>query len=199
MQGTLERLGVPTSAQIQLLIDRVEQLNTQGRKACPRPEPAATAYSRLASQPNLEENAMSDKSDKKDLQNDLKESASKIWLAGLGALAAAEEEGSKLSRTWSRRARSGSPRAAAPSDEVQTDVKESGGRRQGQGRLDQWDTVGDKFDDVLAGALKRFGVPAREEIATLTKRVEELTALVESLKQPKKAAAPKAADAKAEG
>jgi len=34
--------------------------------------------------------------DEKNTQDDLKDSVHRIWLAGLGALAAAEEEGSKL-------------------------------------------------------------------------------------------------------
>ena len=35
------------------------------------------------------------------------------------------------------------------------------------------------MDEAVSGAFKRFGVPTRDEIATLSKRVEELTRLVE--------------------
>lgn len=130
-------------------------------------------------------------SDKKELHNDLKESAAKIWLAGLGALAAAEEEGSKLFKNLVEKGEKWESKGRRTVEDVKADVKEKVDEAKDKA-TSTWDNMGDKFDDVLAGALKRFGVPAREEIATLTKRVEELTALVESLKQPKKAAAPKA-------
>ena len=44
----------------------------------------------------------------------------------------------------------------------------------------------------MAAALRRLGVPNREEIATLTKRVEELTTVVDQLRTTKKTAAKKA-------
>ena len=124
--------------------------------------------------------------DKKD-QNDLKESVSKIWLAGLGALAAAEEEGSKLFKNLVEKGEKWESKGRDTMHEVRSDVKEKVEEAR-EKATNTWDQVGDRFDDALASALKRFGVPSREEIATLTKRVEELTALVESLKQPKKAA-----------
>lgn len=128
--------------------------------------------------------------DKKD-QNDLKESVNKIWLAGLGALAAAEEEGSKLFKNLVEKGEKWESKGRTTIHEVGSDVKEKVEEAR-EKATHTWDQVGDRFDDALAGALKRFGVPSREEIATLTKRVEELTALVESLKQPKKAKAEKA-------
>lgn len=128
--------------------------------------------------------------DKKD-QNDLKESVNKIWLAGLGALAAAEEEGSKLFKNLVEKGEKWESKGRTTIHEVGSDVKEKVEEAR-EKATHTWDQVGDRFDDALASALKRFGVPSREEIATLTKRVEELTALVESLKQPKKAKAEKA-------
>lgn len=125
--------------------------------------------------------------DKKDIQNELKESVSKIWLAGLGALASAEEEGSKLFKTLVEKGEKWEAKGKNAVHEVSADVKEKVEEVKDKA-TSTWDNMGEKFDDALAGALKRFGVPAREEIATLTRRVEELTALVESLKQPKKAA-----------
>jgi poly(hydroxyalkanoate) granule-associated protein len=135
---------------------------------------------------------MSEKKDIKDIQNELKESASKIWLAGLGALAAAEEEGSKLFKTLVERGEKWESKGRRTVQDMGAEVKEKVEDAK-EKAASTWDQMGDKFDDALASALKRFGVPAREEIATLTRRVEELTALVESLKQPKKAA--KAAEA----
>ena len=132
-------------------------------------------------------------SDKKDVQNEIKESVGKIWLAGLGALAAAEEEGSKLFKTLVEKGEKWESKGRETIHDVGDEVKEKVGEAKDKA-ASTWDSMGEKFDDALASALKRFGVPAREEIATLTRRVEELTTLVESLKQPKKAAAPKAAE-----
>lgn len=123
--------------------------------------------------------------DKKD-QNDLKESVNKIWLAGLGALAAAEEEGSKLFKNLVEKGEKWESKGRNTIHDVRSDVKEKVEEAR-EKATHTWEQVGDRFDDALANALKRFGVPSREEIATLTKRVEELTALVEGLKQPKKA------------
>ena len=44
------------------------------------------------------------------------------------------------------------------------------------------DKLGDAFDDKVASAVKKLGVPSRDEITTLTKRVEELTLKVDQLK-----------------
>lgn len=140
-------------------------------------------------------------SDKKEFQNELKESANKIWLAGLGALAAAEEEGSKLFKNLVEKGEKWESKGRRAVDEVRADVKEAveDAKEKAKEKANTtWDQVGDRFDDALAGALKRFGVPSREEIATLTKRVEELTSLVESLKQPKKAAKADAGKAETE-
>jgi polyhydroxyalkanoate synthesis regulator phasin len=47
---------------------------------------------------------------------------------------------------------------------------------------DLGDKVGSKLDETLTATLHRLGVPTREEIRTLTLRVEELNAKVEQLK-----------------
>lgn len=125
-------------------------------------------------------------SEKKDVQAELKESVNKIWLAGLGALSTVEEEGSKLFKTLVEKGEGYEARGKQAFEGVKGDVEGAVDRAK-ERATGSWDKVEDRFDDVLAGALRRFGVPNREEIATLTRRVEELTALVEGLKQPKKA------------
>ena len=54
-----------------------------------------------------------------------------------------------------------------------------------------FEKVESRLDDAVSSALGRLGVPSRDEIATLTRRVEELTALVERL-QPEAAKKPAA-------
>jgi poly(hydroxyalkanoate) granule-associated protein len=106
----------------------------------------------------------------KNLQDDLKESAHRIWLAGLGALAAAEEEGTKLFSRLVDRGRDVEQRGKVEVDKVKTKAE------------DAWSGVGSKIDEAVTGALHRLGVPTREEIRRLTQRVEELNAKVEQLK-----------------
>ena len=117
----------------------------------------------------------------KKLQDDLRESAHRIWLAGLGALAAAEEEGSKMFSRLVDRGRDVEVRGKG-------DVKEQVDRAKAQmdqARVKVGETVDSwsgKLDEAVTSALHRLGVPTREEIRTLTQRVEELNAKVEMLK-----------------
>jgi poly(hydroxyalkanoate) granule-associated protein len=121
----------------------------------------------------------------KKLQDDLKESAHRIWLAGLGALAAAEQEGVKVFNRLVDRGRDFESRNKGDFKDQVDRAKE-----QAKGHMDQAkakveetvDSWSEKLDDTLTAAMHRLGVPTREEIRTLTQRVEELNAKVEQLK-----------------
>lgn len=123
----------------------------------------------------------------KNLQDDLKESAHRIWLAGLGALAAAGEEGTKAFNRLVDRGREfetkGKDEVKAQADKAREQFDRAKGKAEGQ-----WDDWSEKLDEALTRSLHRLGVPTRDEIRTLTQRVEELTAKVEALK-PRGAAA----------
>ncbi|HEX3127504.1 MAG TPA: phasin family protein [Thermoanaerobaculia bacterium] len=110
----------------------------------------------------------------KNLQDELKDSAHRIWLAGLGALAAAGEEGTKMFDRLVDRGR-----------EYETRGREEA-RKQYEGAKTSTDdflkTWSDKLDESVTKALHRMGVPSRDEIHNLTRRVEELNAKVEMLK-----------------
>jgi len=124
---------------------------------------------------------MSDK-EKKDLRDDLRDSAHEIWLAGLGALSAVEESGSKVFRDLVEKGKGYETRGREAVDEARDRVEEAAGKARGSAE-GAWDRVQGQVDESVTGALHRFGVPTRDEIATLTKRVEELTQVVEDLKQ----------------
>ncbi len=130
--------------------------------------------------------------DKSDYQTDLKDNAHKIWLAGLGALQAAEEEGSKLFKNLVERGESFQGRGRETYEEVKDRVGDAAGKAKDRAET-TWDKVESRLDDAVTSALGRLGVPSRDEIATLTQRVEELTAVVENLKPAKKAPAKTAA------
>lgn len=132
--------------------------------------------------------------DKKQIQDELKDSVHKVWLAGLGAVAMAEKEGGKFLKNLVEEGEAYEGRGKERFDDVKTKVDEATDKVKDRAES-TFGKVGDKFDDAVAGAMRRLGVPSRDEIATLTSRVEELTAVVEQLRDGKKTSAKKAAAA----
>ena len=127
-----------------------------------------------------------------ELPKELKDSVNKVWLAGLGALAMAEEEGSKLFKSLVKKGEEyevkGKAEIGKEFGKLKEIVVEVRGKA-GKALEEVSGKVGDKLDDQVSAALARLGVPSKDEIATLTARVEELTTLVEKLKTPKPAKA----------
>lgn len=130
-------------------------------------------------------------SDKK-VQDELKDAAHKIWLAGLGAMSMAEEEGSKLFKNLVEKGETYEGRAGEKYGEVRDKVGQAADKAREKAEA-TWDKVEERIETAMAAALRRVGVPDREQIADLTRRVEELTAAVEQLKTSGRAA-PEAAD-----
>jgi len=126
----------------------------------------------------------------KDFKEEIKQNAEKVWLAGLGALATAEEEGGKLFRGLMKKGESFEKKGLAQFDKLKAkveDVAEAAKDRAGEawGKVeDKVEGVEDRLDDRVAGVLRKIGVPSKNEIATLTRRVEELTLLVEKKLKP---------------
>ncbi|MGD2114362.1 MAG: phasin family protein [Acidobacteriota bacterium] len=121
-------------------------------------------------------------SGEKDVRKELKESAQRIWLAGLGALAVAEEEGTKAFNSLVDRGREweahGKERVRERVEEVRSKA-----RSRFEGRFEE---VEEMIDERITDAMHRFGVPSREEIHDLSSKVEELTKKIEALhKEPK--------------
>jgi len=113
----------------------------------------------------------------KKVHEELRESAHKIWLAGLGALAAAEDEGTKIFNTLVEKGEGFESRSKEELAKVKEQVEGAFGKAE-----DSWEKLGDTFDDKVAGAIQRLGVPSSAEITQLTQRVEELTLKVDQLK-----------------
>lgn len=119
----------------------------------------------------------------KDMQAELRESAHKIWLAGMGALAVAGEEGKTLFQTLVARGEEMEDRSKGQVDKVRGKLQDAkAGMGVMLGRLQEG------VDEQVTAALAKLGVPTRKEIATLTRRVEELSRTIEKMK---KASAPK--------
>jgi poly(hydroxyalkanoate) granule-associated protein len=134
-------------------------------------------------------NSNETKSNESKIQDDVKETAHRIWLAGLGALAAAEEEGTKLFSRLVDRGRDVESRGKVEVEKVVDKANDVVGKAKSKAG-NTWDDLGSKVDETITSALHRLGVPTREEIRTLTQRVEELNAKVELLRPRATHAAP---------
>lgn len=122
------------------------------------------------------------------LASTIKESAQQIWLAGLGAFAKAQEEGGKVFDALVREGESIQSKTRKVTDEKITQVA---GKAVGT-----WDRLEQVFEDRVARALGSLGVPSKQDIDKLSKRVVELSAAVQALTEGKtaKAAAKSVAD-----
>ncbi|WP_332814268.1 phasin family protein [Ramlibacter sp.] len=118
------------------------------------------------------------------LSSTVRESASQIWLAGLGAFAKAQDEGSKVFDTLVKEGLSIQRKTQAVAEEkiseatsrmalMATDLssKASG----------QWDKLESIFEERVARALKKLGVPSAKEVDALIARIDELNRSVASL------------------
>lgn len=114
-----------------------------------------------------------------------KESARNVWLAGVGALAMAEEEGGKM---FDQLVKKGATFESKNKKRLQTMVENVKDMRGDVSSV--FGKVTAPVNSAMERAMHRLGVPTRKEIATLTRRVEELTKAVEKSKaKPRKTAA----------
>ena len=135
------------------------------------------------------------------LANSVKDSAQQIWLAGLGAFSKAQAEGGKVFETLVKDGIGMQRKTQAAAEEkiseatskmttmangitakatgVATDItaKATG----------QWDKLENIFEERVAKALSKMGMPTAKEVQALAKRVDELSAQLK--KAPAKPAA----------
>ncbi len=154
------------------------------------------------------------------LSSAVKDSAQQIWLAGLGAFSKAQEEGSKvfdalvkegmsIQRKTQTVAEEKITEATSRMSDMASDIQSKAGNR--------WDKLENIFEERVAKALGKLGVPLAKDVNALAARVDHLEkasaaksdsrASVKTPMQPrakpaanpaaKKTAAPKAPAAKA--
>jgi poly(hydroxyalkanoate) granule-associated protein len=111
---------------------------------------------------------------KKSSGGDVRDSAHKIWLAGLGALSTVEEEGEKLFKTLVNKGEKYESPIKKPVGSVRKGVKKARARA---GKT--FESFEGALDERVSSVLNRLGVPSRDEIAELTRRVERLARAVE--------------------
>ena len=134
---------------------------------------------------------MNAKKKSKELQQDIMESAHKVWLAGLGAVAMAEQEGGKFFTNLMEKGEKLEKKSKQKVDQAKGTV--AGMKTVAES---YWETFGRTVDDRMTAVIHRIGVPTKDEIESLTKKVQDLTVAVDKLRT-KQAAKPKPAAKKA--
>lgn len=107
------------------------------------------------------------------LPEELTERGREVWLAGLGAMAAAEEEGTKFFNSLIQKGKSYESRGREQIEEVAETATEQ------QQVLSK--RVQSTIAETVEVALERFGVPTQSEVKKLTHQVDRLTKKVEQL------------------
>lgn len=106
---------------------------------------------------------------------DLRKYTHQIWLAGLGAFARAETEGSKLFDTLVDIGKDLEVKTRDKSESRVDELRERVLSRTGE-TMDKMERA---FDDRLNKALSKLGIPNKKEVETLQRRVKELTQALE--------------------
>ena len=122
-------------------------------------------------------------SDDSELASTIRDSANNIWLAGLGAFVKAQEEGEKVFEALVKEGTAVQKRAKKTADAKMTEMNERASTT--------WDKLEQVFEDRVARAIHGLNVPTKRDIDALSKRVSELTTVVEGLSAPKAPVPPK--------
>jgi poly(hydroxyalkanoate) granule-associated protein len=136
-----------------------------------------------------------------ELAKTVKDSAQQIWLAGMGAFSKAQAGREKVFETLVREGLSLQRKTHAVAEERITEVTSrmtgmAGGL---SGKANQhWDKLESIFEERVAKALNRLGVPSAKDVEALMARIDSLSANVAKLSGAApavkaKAAAPRAA------
>lgn len=111
----------------------------------------------------------------------LQGSVEQVWLAGLGALALTEEEGSKFFHSLVKKGEVVEKKSKARLDGVVDAAKKV--------PATTMSTIERRTDETFQQVMKRLGIPTRKEIDLLTRRIEKLTAASSTKPRPRRAAA----------
>jgi poly(hydroxyalkanoate) granule-associated protein len=130
----------------------------------------------------------------------VKDSAQQIFQAGLGAFAKAQVEGAKALETLVKDSASIQRKTKAAAEEKLSEATTKMSHmandisKQASG---QWDKLENIFEERVAKALNKLGVPSAKDVAALIERIDALNKAVQALAGKPAAPATKAAAPKA--
>ena len=127
--------------------------------------------------------------------SDAKVYARKIWLAGLGAYAKAGQEGSEyfkelvksgegVEKQGKKLVNEQVDAANSQIDSVKSTVTSNVSSVKGKFEV-QIDKIEKAFDNRVASALNRMGIPSKQDVEVLSAKLDELSALLEHVARPK--------------
>ncbi len=130
------------------------------------------------------------------LAQSVKDSAQQIWLAGMGAFSKAQAEGGKVFEALIKEGTHLQKKTQGLAEErisavtgKMTAMADGMSNKAGA----QWDKLESIFEERVAKALNKMGVPSRKDIDALIKRIDGLSAQVGAKAAAKPAAARKTA------
>jgi poly(hydroxyalkanoate) granule-associated protein len=114
----------------------------------------------------------------------VKDSAQQIWLAGLGAFSRVQEEGSKvfealtkeglaMQRKTQEAAGEKMAEASSKMNNLASDIQSKAGQ--------QWDKLENIFEDRVAKALNKLGVPSAGKVDALNARIDALNKTLQEM------------------
>ncbi|MBS0508281.1 MAG: phasin family protein [Proteobacteria bacterium] len=106
-----------------------------------------------------------------------RDSAQQIWLAGLGAFAKAQQEGSKVFEALVREGQALQRKSQSAAEEQLSGAAQRMSQLAsglGERAAGQWDRLEGIFEERVAKALQRLGVPTAHEVQALRERVAAL-------------------------
>lgn len=135
----------------------------------------------------------SSKTSQSHLSSSVKDSAQQIWQAGLGAFTRAQAEGSKAFESLVKEGVSIQRKTQAAAEEkiseatnkmstMATDITSKA--------TGQWDKLENIFEERVAKALNKLGVPSAKDVNALIARIDELNKAVQKLSAKAPAAKP---------
>ena len=125
-----------------------------------------------------------DKAASPHLASAVKESAQQIWLAGLGAFAKAQEGGGKVYESLMKEGLSIQRKTQAVAEEKLSEATSKMANMAGdiQSKAgQQWDKLENIFEDRVAKALNKLGVPSAKDVEALIARIDELNKSVQKM------------------
>ena len=126
-----------------------------------------------------------------DFAGTVKESAQQIWLAGLGAFSKAQAEGGKVFETLVKQGKDLQRKTQSAAEgklSEATDRMSSMANEISSKAAGQWDKLESIFENRVAKALNKLGVPSAKDISALTDRIDALNKSVQELGAKKPAA-----------
>lgn len=118
----------------------------------------------------------------------MRDSAQKIWLAGLGAYERAKSEGPRMFDSLVAQGNGLRERAAEAADQALKAVREQAGDAQGR-----WDKLEQVFEERVSKSLSRLGVLTTREVEELSRQVRELNQSVQDMMSAAAGRAPQGA------